>query len=250
MTLVDETVKEIVKSLEPMESGDFGEIMIYPEQLEDAPSLDIYQQRAPDCLAHDNGNFDCSNDDISPSILGCYSPMSSPGTLILFKRNLAQFYKSLLCTILPKVRFVSRSDIEAGARLVTLGTYYHERFHFDCDLLRNLFGTIKRDPLLEESLAVAYERLLLAADRKDGKSKISRMNGAFYALLMDYAYAYNSPGYRDWSAYADDVRFSAGLVSHLQPGNYSRMQSNGVALGEFLVGMLGKATGGLIEKTV
>ncbi len=185
-----------------------------------------------------------------PSLLGCYHPMRSPGTLILFKGNLAGFYRSLLRTIMPKIRYLSRADIEAGARLVTLGTYYHERFHFDCDLLRNLFNTTQLDPLIEEALAMAYERIRLATDRKDGKSKISRMNGALYSMLMRYGYAYTSPGYRDWPLYADEARFSDGLLNYLQPGNHLHLQASGVAIGDLLVEMLGMAKGGLQEKAV
>jgi len=52
MTLIDETIKDIMASLEPLESGDYGEIMIIKAILDDAPPLSIYQERAPDCLCN------------------------------------------------------------------------------------------------------------------------------------------------------------------------------------------------------
>lgn len=253
MSVIDDTVKEIMASLEPIETGDYGEAVLYGATLEDSLPLEVYQEREPDCLSGLSADLGERYERLPchpPSLLGCYHPMKSPGTLILFKGNLARFYRSLLRTIMPQVRYLSRADIEAGARLVTLGTYYHERFHFDCDLLRNLFNTTQLDPLIEEALAMAYERLRLATDRKDGKSKISRMNGALYSLLMRYGYVYTSPGYRDWSLYADETRFSDGLLNYLQPGNHLHLQASGVATGDLLVEMLGMAKGGLQEKAV
>ncbi|WP_295407187.1 hypothetical protein [uncultured Thiocystis sp.] len=84
-------------------------------------------------------------------------------------------------------------------------THQHELFHFHCDVLRQLLGG-QYHRLHEEALAVAWSRLKII--EQPWNSRIGRMNRVFYHQLLDAAFAYRSPGYRDWVLLPDATRFS------------------------------------------
>jgi hypothetical protein len=61
-----------------------------------------------------------------------------------------------------------------------------------------------------------------------------------FNYAFDLIYHYISPGYRDWVNFADEARFKNGLIDYIRPGQYQRLQGNGVAVEDLLFEMLGK----------
>lgn len=115
--------------------------------------------------------------------------------------------------------------------------------------VRRLFGS-PFHPLLEEALAVAWARRALTYTRGVWNSKIGRMSGLLYRLLMQEVFAYTSPGYCDWPLYADDSRFQTALLDYLDPPDYRMLLTNGVELGELVIRMLENVAGGYVERVM
>lgn len=76
------------------------------------------------------------------------------------------------------------------------------------------------------------------------------MNGVVFSHLLPLAYAYRSPGYRDWHRYADQARFQAALLAYLAPANSARLIANGVDIETLVFGMLGRIAGGYVDLLV
>jgi hypothetical protein len=139
-------------------------------------------------------------------------------------------------------------DFEGALHLVVKKTDQHEQFHFQSDVLRQLFGS-PCDPLLEEALAVAWSRMKILEE--PWNSKIGRMNRVLYNRLLDAAFAYRSPGYCDWPKYADAPRFKEAWLDYLSPPNYRRLQGNGVSnLQDMMFGLVGQVRGGCVDQLV
>jgi hypothetical protein len=241
MKIIDDIAKRIIKEeIEPLDVDEMGQVIIDPESI-DAPDLDDFFNPDPDVIDEEYSGFSWPvSQPPQPFLLGIYYPMSSPGHVVLFTRNIQLFYRSLLREVLRRVPSISKPDMETAVRLVVLKTYYHECFHFDCDLLRRLFGKGQRDRLMEEALAVAWSRMQVAKDRSQWNTGIGRMNALVYNLFVRLAYQYRSAGYCDWPLYADDVRFKAGLRDFFDPPNANFLESSGVPVGDVLFEMLGK----------
>lgn len=244
MSVVDEIVKNMMKEIDPLGEGNYGEVLI-DEWLFDVPPLEEFLSVGPDVVE----NIESVLQTGQHYLLGLYSPMRSPGQVILFSGNLRNFFWGLVRKIIVQVPMISKFDLGAGARMVTTKTYYHELFHFDCDIQRHLYGG-SWDPLLEEALAVAWARRRVMEDRQKWQSQIGRMNGVFFNLLMRDAFRYTSPGYRDWVSYSDDSSFKEGLLEYVKPGNYQGLRSNGVPVEEIVFGSLGMIRTGYQEKCI
>jgi hypothetical protein len=175
--------------------------------------------------------------------------MHSPGRVLLLGRNLRAFFWSLVAQLHHRMPYLTASDLKGALRLVVAKTYQQELFHFHSDVLRQIFGA-SFDPLLEEALAVAWSRLQILQQRGVWNSQIGRMNGVVFNHLLPLAYAYRSPGYRDWPLYADAVRFKPALLDYLASANRIRLQANGVDLETLVFGMLGGISGGYVEAVV
>ena len=126
-------------------------------------------------------------------------------------------------------------------------THEHELFHYNINVLQEMFGG-SYTPAIEEALAVAWARTKIQGERAKWNSQIGRMNGLFYSLLMQRAFAYRSPGYRDWVLYADEVRFKPALLNYIAPKNSARLQGNGVDMERLLYGMIGLMDKGYVER--
>ena len=69
--------------------------------------------------------------------------------------------------------------------------------------------------------------------------------------LLDAAFAYQSPGYRDWSNYADEPRFKLAWLNYLSPRSSRRLEANGVGnLQDLMFGLLGQVAGGCVDYLV
>ena len=187
-------------------------------------------------------------------LLGSYTPMHSPGIVALYENNIRNFFWRAVNEVLLANRniFVSKNDLKHSAELVVLKVWWHELFHFSCDVFRQLFGS-KFDSMTEEALAVAYSRLKMLELRSSGKSKISRIQPLFFSEMLQRIYSYTSPGYRDWPRYGDAARFDDGLSGYVLPhGN--KLKLSGVDLFKMLKDMLTSLTSvpenGYVEKLV
>jgi hypothetical protein len=202
------------------------------------PEPDVYLDPPAESLLRSRGEEEQIN--------GAYIAMHSPGQVVLFRRNIQRTYWRLVCQLCRRVPYLTKGDLRAAAELVVMKTYHHELFHFYADVLRQLFGSTY-DALLEEALAVAWARQVIIDARGTWNTKIGRMNGLFYRLLLDEAFSYQSPGYRDWPHYADPARFQSALVAYFDPPQHARLDGNGVDVGQMLASLLGTVSGGVVE---
>jgi hypothetical protein len=258
MSFIDDVVKDLISSLGLDEAErDSDRLRERIEKLtREAPPLEILLSPpidvAPNFLLFpEEPSIGCSEPpEPYKWLLGIYIPMHSPGTVVLFIRNLRWFYWRLLQSALRQVSKISKVDLNEAARLVVLKTYYHEIFHFDCDVLRHLnhsqYGDSDRER--EEALAVARARSRIIDDHKDGRTTFGKMNSVLFNILLDEAFRYSSPGYRDWPNFSDEPSFKFGILKHIQPKNYPLLRANGVAVENLLFNQLNPyGVGGYIE---
>ncbi len=235
---LDQTIDHLLANLKNATEGDFGELVDLPQLL----NPENYEEfMNPETDTPDEGPVIL--DEPKMSVLGRYYHMQSPGTVVLYKRNIKKFFDTLMLELIQRTSFITRSDLAASARLVVMKTYHHELFHFDCNVLRLMFG-IQQNKLLEEALAVAWSRLKIAEERKVWQSAIGRMNGVIYGMLMEMAYQYKSQGYSSWPNYADETSFKTGFAGYIQPPNHDFLIQSGVNVPDMLFALLGKGKDG------
>ena len=189
-----------------------------------------------------------------PNLLGSYTSMSSPGRLVLYRKNLRDFFWSVVVDVLyqdPTI-CISKNDLKNTAYVIVRKTCWHEKFHFCCDVFRHLFAS-SFDSLTEEALAVAYSRQKILAERQNRTTSIAKIHSHFFGLVMEKAFAYTSPGYRDWPKYIDQEVFGQKLLEYaMKPRGV--LASNGVNLSDLPRGMieslLAKEHAGYIETIV
>lgn len=270
MNARDEAIKKIKARIDRLPTGPFGEAIL--DGIPDTPPLEAFLSQEQDVfdeiteeeiiqIINDNnpkngelkhsGELTTGNPrgNLPPLLLGLYRPMRSPGTVLLFCDNLELFFWSLIREISLTVTFITPADLSAANEIVVSKTYYHELFHYDCDVFRQLFGN-GRDPLKEEALAVARARYLIEQERGKWATKIGRMNGVVYGKLMDLAFDYHSAGYRDWRQYASEQAFRSGLMEMCGSAMSNRLESNGVTVDGLLFSSLGNMAGGYQEYAV
>lgn len=246
MTSVERVVSTIRGEIARLETNDLNGVIFKDREwynlLDGVPPLDAILHPQPDVL--------CER--LHPDervVLGTYTPIRSPGVITLYIHNIRNFFWRIIeeLTNQPLRAFITKGDLERIALLTTTKTLHHEVFHFNCDVFRLLFSAAY-DVEGEESLAVAYSRLRIESEQRNANTQLGRINAVLYSSVMDIAYRYTSPGYRDWYQFADHVRFKDGLVRYIKPGQYQRLQANGIAAHELLFDQLGKLTG-YIEQT-
>lgn len=239
MNVLEQTIDHLLSGFKKVTEGEYGELYDLKQHLEPM-QLDEFMEPEPDDV---DDNTPIEHMATRKSVLGCYYRMQSPGKVVLFKGNLKKFFDSLMAEVLKVTPYITKSDLAAAARLVTLKTWQHEFFHYDCNVLRIMFGT-KQDRIKEEALAVAWSRWKIAEERKVWNSQIGKMSGVVYSVIMDRAYQYRSSGYRDWPMYADEASFKAGLLDYIQPQHFNFLMQSGVPLQEMLFSLLGKGKDG------
>jgi hypothetical protein len=241
MNTLEQAINYMLHNLKNIKEGEFGELYDLKQHLEPV-SVDEFMDPEPDSL---DEHEDIPLESLAErrTLLGCYYGMKSPGKVVLFAANLKMFFGSLMLEVLKVTPYITRSDLTAAARLVAFKTWQHELFHFDCNILRIMFGA-QKDSLKEEALAVAWSRLKIAEERKAWQSQIGRMSGIVYGILMDRAYRFRSAGYCDWPKYADETRFKAGLLDYIEPQRTRFLTQAGVPVHELLFSLLGKGKDG------
>lgn len=248
---IDQLNKEMANEINRLPEGEMGEVIFDDEFFVDIPELDDFLEPPDDVMTNAPENPDDDWIDgirrTYPRLLGIYIPMQSPGQVILFGKNLRSFYLSLVRAIRHRVPYMTKLDLNAAWTLVVMKTHEHELFHYNINVLQEMFGG-SYTPKIEEALAVAWARMKIQEKRGVWQSSIGRMNGLFYSLLMQRAFAYRSVGYRDWVLYADEVRFKPALLDYIAPKNYARMQGNGVDMERLLYGMIGLMDKGYVER--
>lgn len=241
---------EIASEINALGTGCYGEVMFEGTLLSDIPEADYFMNPIPDVtktVGTDRTEIESVLAE-RPSLLGIYIPMRSPGQIILIRRNLRGFYWSLVKSLWAGgLRYITPSDLHGALQLVIGKTYQHELFHYRCDVLRQVFGG-QYDALLEEALAVAWSRLWILD--QDRRTSIGKMNRVFFYRLIEMAYAYKSPGYRDWANYANIVSFKIAMLNYVAPANYQQLQANGVEVEEIVFQLLDTISGGYVEKVV
>ncbi len=248
MAAADQLIQEITKEITALPTGHYGEVIFDEDLFRDLPAPEAYLAPGPDVLAGLDEAFLLGELAEHPSLLGCYVPMHSPGRIFLIRRNLHRFYWSLVGSLRHRLPYLFPPDLEGALHLVVKKTDQHEQFHFQSDVLRQLFRR-PCDPLLEEALAVAWSRMMVLEE--PWNSKIGRMNRVLYNRLLDAAFAYRSPGYCDWSNYVDAPRFKDAWLDYLSPPNYRSLQGNGVSnLQDLMFGQLGQIRGGCVDRLV
>lgn len=270
MNAREEAIKKIKARIDRLPTGPFGEANL--DELPDTPplgafleqDLDVFDEISEeDIIQIITAGKQCDKNSQSPGswmsgiqrgnlppfLLGLYKPMRSPGTVLLFGDNLDLFFCSLIRELTKTINFITHADLAAANEIVVSKTYYHELFHYDCDVFRHLFG-YGRDPFNEEALAVARARYLVEQERGKWTTKIGRMNGVVYGKLMELAFDYRSAGYRDWRQYSSEQAFRSGLLKMCGSAMTNMLESNGVAVDGLLFTSLGNMSGGYQEYTV
>lgn len=166
----------------------------------------------------------------SKVLLGSYIPIQSPGVIILYHNNLKMFFWNVVLEILRQNSniWIFKNDLKYVAEAIVSKVWWHEQFHFCCDVLRFLFGG-KFYSLTEEALAVAYSRQQMLKRRYDQRSNISRIHPLFFQLVFEKIYTYNSVGYSDWYLYSDPESFRRGIVKYLMK-NQDPLANQGIDL--------------------
>lgn len=188
------------------------------------------------------------------NVLGTYSHMHSPGRIALWKDNIRKYFWRICTTILnnyPSI-WITRNDLKNSVDVIVFKVWWHEQFHFCCDVFRQLFQS-QFNPHIEEALAVAYSRSQVLKARQSSRSTIARIHPQFFQNFMKIAYSYQSLGYRDWHLYSDPVRFGQGLEAYaMNTGNV--LASNGVdvprMLMDIIASLLAKQNSGYVEVIV
>jgi len=183
-------------------------------------------------------------------ILGTYSAMSSPGVVSLCLDHLKDFFYSLVKRSLLAGYDISKKELKLIAKLVVYKTYWHELFHFDCDVLRHLFGG-HIDPNIEEALAVARAQWRI---RSFNGYKFLGISQDLFDFIVSEAFKYTSPGYKDWVNYSNENDFQHALLRYINPPSSSFLGSNGVQLQKLIFALLtqdnGKEGEGFIIKYI
>jgi len=215
-----------------------------PERMHAVSDPEEYLRPEPDVVLEATGGLLCHQ----RLLLGYYEPMGETGKIVLCAGNLKDFFWGLMKKGFNDGLRFRKSDFNAAASLVAYKTYYHELFHYDADVIKSLFGS-QYDCDKEEALAVAHSYRSLSAARKSYQQS---MNPELFSHLMDHAFRYTSPGYRDWRNVNDDQAFKRALLRYINPANSNRLANNGVPMEDLLYGMLGSVKAGtaLIEETV
>ncbi|EIC19632.1 hypothetical protein [Thiorhodovibrio frisius] len=246
MTADARIINAIANEINALRTGTYDEVIFDEAIFVELPEPDYFLSPDPD--VYDGPDNERLPDEFAghPHLLGVYVPMHSPGRVILLQRNLHRFYWSLIAQTRRGLPYLTKLDLLGALDLVVMQTYQHELFHFHCDVLRQLLGG-HSDPMREEALAVAWSRQRIL--NQAWNSRIGRMNRVFYHRLLDAAFAYRSPGYRDWPLFADDARFRPALLDYLATSaSVGRLQTSGVAnLADLVTGMLGNISGGYKE---
>ena len=246
MSAADQLIQEITREIATLPTGRYGEVIFDEGLFRDLPKIEEVLAPGPDVRDGADEGMLLSELWDHPSLLGCYVPMHSPGRIFLSRRNLHRFYWSLVGSLRHGLPYLFPVDLEGALHLVVKQTDQHEQFHFQSDVLLQLFGS-PCDPLLEEGLAVAWSRMKLLEE--PWNSKIGRMNRVLHNRLLEAAFAFRSPGYCDWPNYADAPRFKDAWLDYLSPPNCRRLQGNGVSnLQDLMFGLLGPVRGGCVAQ--
>jgi hypothetical protein len=92
---------------------------------------------------------------------GFYHPMQSPGYIgILIEPNV-RLLQSMLIKQKPRVDWQNIAGVVSLALVVLLDTFYHEYFHYFCDILRKTHEGVLPHSLHEEALATAFSYRML-----------------------------------------------------------------------------------------
>lgn len=185
--------------------------LLTPRIFDDAPDLDVFQERAPD------SNESFPEISAALSLLGTYQWMASPGVITLYRRNIEAYWKSLIRHAQRQFPFVTTKDAERVLQLLVYSVYQHERFHYVCDFCRRLFGG-SFDRWHEEALAVAWEwQWLRSQDRWN--SFYGMIHPTLRRIVVQAMFDHRSPGYRDWRQFANQGTFHDAVTAYLYPAS-------------------------------
>lgn len=142
----------------------------------------------------------------SPSWLGTYRRMRSPGVVTLHVNNITNFAWYITRELLIREHEITTEVFDQIAYNVTYKTIYHELFHHYTDFTRIFTnGRSHYDFYIEEALAVAFSRIYLG---------IENNNLPLYTDLFTIAYDYQGVGYRDWKDYQSEPLFMRKLIEY------------------------------------
>jgi len=247
VSIANDLCKIIGNDIDRLPVTEFEEII-----LDGIPTIDAdlgiqLDQKIDVFPGHDNSIL--HQQDYDHKLLGSYTCMSSPGVIRLYQVNITRFFWSFVRYSINnhRLRSITKFDLKNLLNIVVLKTYYHELFHFNCDVFRKMFCS-KYNPLLEESLAVSYSHHRLSRLREDGKTSVGRSYAVLYNIFMRRGFEFVSPGYKDWRQFEGFSRLSAGLVEYVQPGDFVLLRSNGIDINEILFGMIRTGPGPFHEQ--
>ncbi len=144
--------------------------------------------------------------------LGCYQPMKSPGKIYFNFNSLTQFYWYVYLKMSKGgTKPVNQKVLK---KRIFNKTLYHELFHYYSDFMRNITNS-KFNHLEEEALAVACAY-------RSASNHTNLMPGPELSLFYDIAYAYTSPGYKDYKKHVGS--FYPDIVSYLNHEGFLKQE--------------------------
>lgn len=174
-------------------------------------------------------------------ILGSYKPISSPGVVTFYEKDILNCCKYLICKILTDGISVGFDTICFPVIFVVEDIWYHEYFHCYCDYKK--YGTDGFDRDIEEALAVAYSNLQIIRDGPvflprtyrslylapigaletyfwnnyqsiNNNPYYKRAENIFNKLKIEYYSLFNLPGYKDWPNYANKDFYNIHVIGY------------------------------------
>ncbi|WP_243312240.1 hypothetical protein [Fundidesulfovibrio agrisoli] len=238
MSIVNDLCKTIGHEIDKLPVTELDEVLI-----DSVPCVNVdlglfFDQRVDVYFNNDNDYLSQQATDYEYA-LGSYTCMSSPGVIRLYQNNLTNFFWGMVRFAIDNynLRNITRVDLKNYLSLVVYKTYFHEIFHFNCNIFREIFE-FTYSPLLEEALAVSYANLRLSKLREDGKTSIGRSYAVLYNIFLRHGFEYVSPGYKDWRQFEGYSRLSTGVVEYVKPGNFAFLKGNGVDIEDLVFGLI------------
>jgi hypothetical protein len=201
--------------------------LLRPEIFTDAPDLDVFRDRLPDC------GEEFPDQAEGWAVLGTYRFMASPGFVTLYRRNIEAYWKSLLCHAHRQFPFVTSKDAERVLSLLVNAVYQHERFHYVCDFCRRVMGGARFDRWHEEALAVASEWHWLKTLGWNSYSGL--MHPTLRRHVVQAMFDHRAPGYRDWRQFANQQVFHDAVSAYLYPAGAQTFAGTTFSFGAWAV---------------
>ena len=236
MTICDDAVNQILDMVPYRESDEHGGWRVLRFD-DDAVATIMCMEPNPETIVREGED-----------VLGTYTPMASPGIITLHWQRIGSLFWHTILEVQRAGLPVEQRDLNLLAPLTVNKTYHHERFHFFCDVARQLFGT-QVENLREEALAVAWSHDVIMANRLQWNSSAGRLGQGLFRAFMQRIFHYTALGYCGWHAFESRYNLEQGIADYLVlPQTLHDLTRCGIDAAPLVLGMQACLKGGVIEQ--